>query len=200
MRRLSLAVVLVIGAVMLVGCGDDDSSQADEENTEGVAENQSGIPVENAFYFKHVDGHGNEQDFVAFVMFEYEQLRTVKYQVAYLSCTCRSADVNYWSVAFVELNKSDGSIANISYDRDTGDHYHAGLYGDSEESWDGAEVEELFMGYVDDVIMGASQEEINAIEPMHGDADAFTGATVTPNNAIRMLQGLFNYHNERYSS
>jgi Na+-translocating ferredoxin:NAD+ oxidoreductase RnfG subunit len=33
---------------------------------------------------------------------------------------------------------------------------------------------------------------------MHGEVDAYTGATVTPNNAMRMLQGLFEYHNERY--
>ncbi len=39
---------------------------------------------------------------------------------------------------------------------------------------------------------------MNELQPMHGDVDAYTGATVTPNNVMRMLQGLFTYHNERY--
>lgn len=154
--------------------------------------------VENAFYFTHVNGHREEQEMVAYVPFEYEQLQTVKYQVVYVACTCRPPNDNYHSVAFVELSKSDGSIVDISYDWDRGDHYTAGLYGDSYVSWDGEPVYELFSGYIEDVLMGASQDAINAIEPMHGQVDGFTGATVTPNNAVRMLQGLFRYHNERY--
>lgn len=199
-RRRFILILAVAFVALFAGC-NDAASDADAEPEEAATESTeegTAIPVENAFYFEHVDGHGKETDMVAFVLFEYEQLRTVKYQVAYLSCTCRSAEVNYWSVAYVELNKSDGSIAHISYDRDTEDHYHAGLYGDSEESWDGTPVEDLFGVYIEETIAGASQESINAIEPMHGDVDAYTGATVTPNNAIRMLQGLFEYHNERY--
>lgn len=200
-RRFTLILLAALVA-LFAGCDNADSSSSSdsEEPATETTQEATGIPVENAFYFQHVDGHGNETDMLAFVLFEYEQLRTVKYQVAYLSCTCRSAEVNYWSVAYVELNKSDGSIAHISYDRDAEDHYHAGLYGDSEESWDGAPVEDLFGVYIEETIEGASQESINAIEPMHGDADAYTGATVTPNNAVRMLQGLFEYHNARYSS
>lgn len=198
--RIGILFLLAL-ALIFAGCGNGGgAAEADSGGADTEVATGSGIPVENAFYWQHVDGHGKEQDFVGFVLFEYEQLRTVKYQVAYLSCTCRSAEVNYWSVAYVELNKSDGSIAHLSYDRDTGDHYHAGLYGDSEESWDGAEVEALFEQFMNDNLRGASQEAVNAIEPMHGDADAYTGATVTPNNAVRMLQGLFRYHNERYSS
>lgn len=195
--RTTLVLVLVLVA-LLAAC---DSAEQTEEAASSTPESEfPTIPVENAFYFQHVDGHGNETDMVAFVLFEYEQLRTVKYQVAYVSCTCRSPEVNYWSVAYVELDKNDGSIAHISYDRDTEDHYHAGLYGDSEVSWDGAEVEALFYRYIDENIADASQESINAIEPMHGSVDAYTGATVTPNNAVRMLQGLFEYHNARYTS
>jgi hypothetical protein len=154
--------------------------------------------VENAYYFTHVDGHRGESEKVAFVMFEYEQLETVKYQVAYIACTCRGPQVNYWSVMYVELSKDDGSVQYISWDEDSSGHYTAGMYGDSEETWEGVPVWELLQGYVDDNILGASQESINAIEPMHGDVDAYTGATVTPNNVVRVLQGLFEYHNERY--
>ena len=157
-----------------------------------------GILVKNAFTYTHVNGHKHEEETVAFVLFEYEQLKTVKYQVAYIACTCRGPEVNYYSVAYVELNKSDGSVRHISYDLDSEEHYTAGLYGDSETSWDGTEVKELFDGFIRDRIIGKSQAEIDAYEAMHGDVDAFTGATVTPNNAMRMLQGLFKYHNAKY--
>ena len=53
--------------------------------------------------------------------------------------------------------------------------------------------------FIPDNILGASEEEIDSYEPMHGEVDAYTGATVTPNNAMRMLQGLFEYHNANYS-
>ncbi len=157
-----------------------------------------GILVKNAFKYTHVNGHKHEEEMTAFVLFEYEQLKTVKYQVAYIACTCRGPEVNYYSVAYVELNKSDGSVKHISYDLDSDEHYIAGMYGDSETSWDGTEVKELFAGFIKDRIIGKSQAEINAYKTMHGNVDAFTGATVTPNNAMRMLQGLFSYHNAKY--
>ena len=158
-----------------------------------------GILVPNAFKYTHVDGHRHEEEMVAFVLFEYEQLKSVKYQVGYIACTCRGPEVNYYSVAYVELSKDDGSVRYLSYDLDSDEHYIAGLYGDSEESWDGSQVKTLFMGFIKDMLVGKPQDFINAIKPMHGrDVDAFTGATVTPNNAVRMLQGLFKYHNARY--
>ncbi len=164
-----------------------------------VPAQEEGILVPNAFKYTHVDGHRHEEEMVAYVMFEYEQLKTVKYQVGYIACTCRGPEVNYYSVAYVELSKEDGSVKHLSYDLDSDEHYIAGLYGDSEESWDGSQVKTLFMGFIKDKLMGKSQESINAIKPMHGrDVDAFTGATVTPNNAVRMLQGLFKYHNAKY--
>ncbi len=160
---------------------------------------ESGIVVENAFRYTHVDGHGEERDITAFVLFEYEQLATVKYQIAYIACTCRGPEVNYWTVAFVEIDKSDNSIATISYDEDSSGHYTAGMYGDSTVSWDGVPVAELFDTFIDESIVGKTEAEIDSYEAMHGAVDAYTGATVTPNNAMRMLQGLFEYHKQHYS-
>ncbi|GAB1481653.1 hypothetical protein MASR2M78_04680 [Treponema sp.] len=157
-----------------------------------------GIMVKNAFKYTHVNGHKHEEEMTAFVLFEYEQLKSVKYQIGYIACTCRGPEVNYYSVAYVELDKEDGSVQYLSYDLDSDEHYIAGMYGDSEESWDGTAVKELFEQFMKDNLLDKSQEYINALKPMHGDVDAYTGATVTPNNAVRMLQGLFKYHNERY--
>ena len=195
MKRLLAIALVVLAAGLIAACGSSEDAEA---NGDTAAASDGGITVDNAFYFTHVDGHRNETEMVAYVMFEYEQLRNVKYQVAYVACTCRSPDVNYHSVAYVELSKDDGSVEFLSYDRDSTDHYIAGLYGDSFESWDGTPVKELFDGFMDDTLRGASQEEINSFEAMHGEVDAYTGATVTPNNAVRMLQGLFEYHNAKY--
>jgi hypothetical protein len=161
-------------------------------------QDSSGIAVENAFIYQHVNGHKEVTPLVAFVPFEYELLDRVKYQVVYIACTCRNPEVNYYSVAFVELSKEDGSVVTLSYDKDSKGHYTSGLYGDSTESWDGTPVKELYEGFMADKLIGQSQESINSLEPMHGQVDTYTGATVTPNNAVRMLQGLFEYHNAKY--
>ncbi len=45
----------------------------------------------------HINGPREETDFYAFVNFKYKARNYIKYQITYyLSCTCRSADVNYW--------------------------------------------------------------------------------------------------------
>lgn len=203
MKVIRIVTLLIVVLAFLGACGDssqeDDAAEAEAEQEEtAAAENDDGILVENAFHFTHVDGHKEETERLAFVMFEYEQRETVRYQVAYIMCTCRGPEVNYWSVANVELNKSDSSVAHISYEEDSSGDYTAGLYGDSYEAWDGTPVRELFDGFIEDNIRGASAEEINAYEPMHGEVDTYTGATVTPNNAMRMLQGLIDYHEENY--
>jgi hypothetical protein len=198
--KLKFAVIVLIAAAAIIGCGG--STETVPESTPAtpstVAENQSGIVVENAFYYTHVNGAKKESERVAYVLFEYEQLESVKYQVAYIACTCRGADVNYYSVAYVELSKADGSIQFLSYDEDSTGHYTAGMYGDSTETWEGVPAKELYAQFREERLIGASQAEVLAMESMHGEVDAYTGATVTPNNAVRMLQKLFGYHNERY--
>jgi hypothetical protein len=200
MKHLGLLPLLLIVLVAFTACdsADEATAAAEEADTQEAA--ATGINVENAFMYRHVDGHKEERDFPAFVMFEYEQLETVKYQVGFIACTCRGPEVNYWSVAYVEINKADNTIANYSFDEDTGGHYTAGLYGDSVTSWDGTPVQELFYEqFIPEYIMGASAEEIQAYEPMHGEVDTYTGATVTPNNSMQMLKGLMDYHAANYS-
>lgn len=203
MKHIGLLSLLVFSIVAFTACDSADGADgAAEAANEAETQEVSGdaIAVENAFMYRHVDGHKEERDFPAFVMFEYEQLETVKYQVGYIMCTCRGPEVNYWSVAYVEINKADNTIANFSMDEDTGGHYTAGLYGDSVTSWDGVPVQELFYEqFIPEYIMGASAEEIQAYEPMHGEVDTYTGATVTPNNSMQMLKGLMDYHAANYS-
>jgi hypothetical protein len=198
MTTIRIAGLLVLAMIVFLGCGSAGGAAETEEASETGSE--EGITLENAFYYTHVNGHKEETQIPAVVLFEYEQLNTVRYQVAYIACTCRGPEVNYWTVANVEINKSDNTIAHISYDEDSTGQYTAGMYGDSYVAYEGEPVKELFDRFIEESIMGRSEEEIDAYEAMHGDVDAYTGATVTPNNAMRMLQGLFDYHNNRYGA
>lgn len=198
-------MIAVALGLVLIGCSQEAETAPAAQPAESapvaaapVEEEVDGILVENAFYFTHVNGHKEESEKIGFVMFEYEQLENVRYQVAYIACTCRGPQVNYWSVANVELSKEDGSVTWISWGEDSTGHYTAGMYGDSYETWEGVPAYELLHTYVEDHILNKPQQYVNELQPMHGDVDAYTGATVTPNNVMRMLQGLFEYHNERY--
>ena len=85
----------------------------------------------------HVDGPRNETNFYAFVNFKYVARNYIKYQITYLSCTCRSADVNYWQTAYVELTLpdskdiKDSEVRFLSFDQDSAGHYLGGFWGDS---------------------------------------------------------------------
>ena len=68
--------------------------------------------------FKHINGPKVEWDFYALINFEYDMGAYVKYQVTYLSCTCRSAEVNYWSTMYVNISKpesGDDADAELLY-------------------------------------------------------------------------------------
>ena len=133
--------------------------------------------------FHHIDGPQEEDLFYAFVPFKYIARSYVKYQVTYLSCTCRSADVNVWSTAYVELTlPSSGKIEDeATYEKVKAEmipYYTDKTYGQ-------------LMGYstiadFTDYSEGEGRADLSV--------DAFTGATVSSNNILRMLQALFAYH------
>ena len=97
----------------------------------------------------HINGPRDEHDFYAFVNFKYKARNYIKYQITYLSCTCRSADVNYWMTAYVELtlpdsgNIEDSKIRTLSFDYDAEGHYLAGFWGDSNPTPAGNTYEEF---------------------------------------------------------
>ncbi len=103
------------------------------------------------------------------------------------------------SVAYVELNKKDGSVKTMTFDQDgPAGHYYPGTFGDSTVVGGSIPNRELIEQFLDDNVRGQSQEAIQGLPTLHGEVDAYTGATVTPNNAVRMLEGLFEYHNNKY--
>lgn len=162
----------------------------------------------------HIDGPREEDTFYAFVPFKYVARNYIKYQVTYLSCTCRSADVNYWSTAFVELTLpssgmlDDAEIRTLSFDKDSTGHYLAGFWGDSNpipsnQTYDLIKTEYLpyYVGKTYAQIKNISTtSDIDLADYQAGEGrgeytiDTFTGATVSTNNVLRMLHSLFQYH------
>ena len=163
---------------------------------------------------QHVDGPRNESDFYAFVNFKYTARNYIKYQITYLSCTCRSSDVNYWMTAYVELTLpesgdiNDATIRTLSFDYDSTGNYLAGYWGDSNPTPAGSSYEDFKKEYIP-FFIGKDYayistlsfvEDISSEDYSSGDGrggytlDSFTGSSVSTNNIIRMLNALFDYH------
>ena len=162
----------------------------------------------------HINGPRDEHDFYAFVNFKYKARNYIKYQITYLSCTCRSADVNYWMTAYVELtlpdsgNIEDSKIRTLSFDYDAEGHYLAGFWGDSNPTPAGNTYEEFKEQYIPffvgkDYAYIKTLDVVEDIDPAlyaEGEGrenltlDTFTGSSVSTNNIIRILNELYEYH------
>lgn len=60
---------------------------AQEVGAEDIKTSNEGFVVDNAFVYNHINGKGEETKRLAYVLYEFETLKYVKYQVAYLACT-----------------------------------------------------------------------------------------------------------------
>lgn len=163
----------------------------------------------------HVNGPKEETNFYAFVNFKYKARNYIKYQITYLSCTCRSADVNYWQTAYVELTLpeshdiNDAKVRTLTFDSDGAEgHYTAGFWGDSNPTPAGATYEmikEQYIPYFIDKDYAylstlSFMEDIDVADYTAGEGrtdlslDTFSGSSVSTNNIIRMLNALMKYH------
>ncbi|MBQ9419359.1 MAG: FMN-binding protein [Synergistaceae bacterium] len=155
--------------------------------------------------FSHIDGPKEEDLFYAFVPFKYVSRNYVKYQIVFISCTCRPADLNVWSTAYAELTlPSSGKIADsevkfFSFDSDSTGHYLGGFWGDSDppptspNSTYAKFKAEMIPYYV-----GKTYAQLKGFKTISDftdfSIDAWTGATVSSNNILRAVQALFAYH------
>lgn len=164
----------------------------------------------------HVNGPRDETNFYAFVNFKYAARNYIKYQITYLSCTCRAANVNYWMTAYVELTLpeskkiEDSEVRYLSFDYDYDGHYLGGFWGDSNPTPSGATYEMFKAEYIP-YFIGKNYsyistlnfvEDIAATDYSAGEGrenltlDTFSGSSVSTNNIIRMLNALYKYHAE----
>lgn len=162
--------------------------------------------------FNHIDGPQEEDLFYAFVNFKYPTRSYIKYQITYLSCTCRSADVNYWTTAYVELSLpssgllDDSEIRVLSFEKDGANKYGAGFWGDSNPIPSGQTFEMIKEQYIP-YYVGKTYAQIKNLSTIADitdyqvgegrenlSIDVWSGATVSTNNVLRMIQALYKFH------
>lgn len=219
------AVLVLILIFVISGCSNTQNPAGSEaditleqvndflNNSAGLGPNGIGNVV-SVIPHAHIDGPKNETPFYAFVNFKYRARDYIKYQVSYLSCTCREASVNMWQTMYVELtlpeskNPEEAKVKYISFDKDSTEHYTGGHWGDSSPIPSGQTYELFKTEYISyfpkkdskyihslNTIADIKVEEYQAGEGRESySLDAFSGATVSANNIIRILHSIMNYH------
>lgn len=162
----------------------------------------------------HIDGPRRESAFYAFINFKYKARDFIKYQITYLSCTCRAANVNYWQTMYVELtlpesgSTDDVIVKFVSFDKDSSGEYNGGFWGDSINIPEGVNYKLITEQYVPffinkptsyvksidnmaditptDYSTGEGRESLNT--------DIFSGSSVSTNNIVRALHAVIKYH------
>jgi len=168
-----------------------------------------GTVVQNAIPYEHINGHGDVTDKNAFILLEWPLRDYIRYQITYLSCTCRNPDVNYWNLAFVEINLYTNDIRTISFEEDSTGHYIAGMWGDSSPTPAGKTLENFQDEFIPWLI-GKTLEDFDGISVFTNDAyygvqntttiseqdliDGYAGSSVSTNNMIRVMKELLEYH------
>lgn len=240
-KFLGFIMVLLMSVTLAAGCKDKEKettlSDVNAFLNDKVNMNMNLANTVAIIPFNHINGPKNEWKFYALVNFQYrEKLQGyVKYQVTYLSCTCRAAKVNYWQTAYIELSLpesgkvEDITLRNLSFDKDGTGHYLAGFWGDSSPIYDEATGSEIIATYEKmettpgsgvyypsikedfiPLLIGKTKTQIdsyNTVDEMNDAGalsddmhDAFTGASVSTNNILRILHAMFEYHGNTWLS
>lgn len=159
MKKLLLLLTTLVLVVTLSACseicigtecitGENDTSDTTDPADCTDDSDSETTTLDNMIFYDHINGHAEvTENQEAYILFEYEMRDFVKYQVAYLSCTCRNPDINYWQVAYVEINKTTNDIRTISYgevfDVSTGHDYTPGVWADSSPTPSGMYLEDF---------------------------------------------------------
>lgn len=232
-KRLSLLALSSVLLLSLVGCGNSETSNTSQEKTE----KKTDLTLEQVNEFlntsadlgpgtvvnpvaiipmKHIDGPKNNTDVYAFVNFQYEARDFIKYQVSYISCTCRPAEFNFWNTAYMEFtlpsskNPDEAVLKTLSFDKDSSDKYNGGLWADSDPIPSGVTYETIKTEYLPyfegkDIATLKSLDQIEDIDLTDyqtGEGreayalDTYTGATVSTNNIIRIINAVADYHSQ----
>jgi hypothetical protein len=204
MKKILFLLVLSIFSISMVGCN-------------GSTEDDASLNDITVLQFPHLDGHGHEIDKDMPILFEYEMRDYVKYQVAFVACTCRPPKDNFWSIVYMDIDKATGELLYMSFDTDSSGHYDAGVWGDSNpipetgitledfesdfipwlvgKTYDDLDGINIFYDETPDVYADyANSKEINEPEMI----DAYAGSSVSTNNLIRVTKTLLEYHQEKY--
>lgn len=179
-----------------------------------VSSEGTSVQAENILNYDHINGYGLETPKLSYVLFEHKMRDYVKYEVSYLSCTCRESEYNFWQTAYIEINLSTNDVRFISYDKDSSGHYNAGNWGDSSPTPAGKTEEDFKVEFLP-WIVGQTSESLDGIfvftnDDYHGIQntttiddtdliDAYAGSSVSTNNMIRVVKELLEYHKAKYN-
>jgi hypothetical protein len=141
----------------------------------------------------------------------------VKYQVAFVACTCRAPRDNFWSVAYIDISTETGEVLYISFEQDSSGHYQAGVWGDSNPI---PETEKTYEDFENDFlpwIVGKTADDLDGINIFYDETpaiyadyantktigepeliDSFAGSSVSTHSIIRVVKTLLDYHQENY--
>lgn len=158
-KLLNFMMVLLMGVSVASGCKKaEEPKEMTLEDLNAMLNDKVNMDMNLAnavavIPFNHINGPKNEWKFYALVNFEYPESTYVKYQVTFLSCTCRAARVNYWSTMYVELTTprklNNSKIQTLTFDLDGTGHYTAGFWGDSNPIMDEATGTQIIATYDD---------------------------------------------------
>lgn len=219
MKKILLMTMLFTLVLTLSGCSDTCIGPECYITAGDIDDNPDDTPDDgddldsSAVVFPHISGHGDVTERNAYILLEYQLRDYVRYQITYLSCTCRNADVNYWQVAFVEINRYTNDIRTISFNNDSSDHYIAGMWGDSSPTPAGITLADFEADFIP-WLVGQTLADLDGISVFTNDdyfgiqnttniaeedmIDDYTNSSVSTNNMIRVMKALLEYHGDKY--
>ncbi len=219
MKRLIILMLFVVGMFTLAACGNgtEDPTPTPTPTPTPVDDRPSDAMI-TLLKFPHLDGYGNEVMRDLPILFEFELRDRVRYQVAFVSCTCRAPQVNYWSVAYFEIDKNTGELLKLTFSDDGTGNYTAGFWGDSDPiPGTGKTYRDHFKVDFIPWLVGQTLDDLDGINIFYNDPppqyiehantklidetdliDAYTGSSVTTHTLIRVTKALLEYHQENY--
>ena len=209
MKKILLTLVLALSIFALSAC------DGEEEVVDNGRPRDAKVTM---LTFPHMDGYGTIVDRDMPILFEYEMRDYVKYQVAFVSCTCRAPRVNYWSVVYIDVSTETGEVLFISFEEDGTGQYTGGMWGDSDPIPTGNQkTYEDFKNQFLPWIVGKNSEDLDGINIFYNEApnqysheantkhideedliDAYAGASVSTHSILRAVKSLLEYHDEKY--
>lgn len=195
-RKFLLLVLLIVLLLIAVGC-----------NSKSASFEYPNLKDDKIIEYKHIKS-GQTENYGAVILYEYKMDNYTKYQVSFLSCTCRAASENYQHMMYIEINNNNNSpeeatIRDIKFQ----------FWGDSpvnpENGITYENIEKEFLPY----LRYKSKVEIDAMTSlrdikdadkverngqMYDFIDGYSGATVSVDNTLAILHALFNYHVNKY--
>lgn len=192
MKVLKYALLLMIVSAFVLACATEPAGMAAaEEPAEAESqkmEPQVGMDGEMAeglepttFVYMHQEGSGAQEPMLGYILFEHQTLNYVQYQIGYTSCLCRPQPENVRSMLYIEIN-NDGTIHEVRFD----------YWGESEPiPWTGGYGYEEFRADFVEPAHGMSNEEVQQM-------DNVSGATVSIANYKTVIDGIMNYHENKY--